>query len=133
MDLCSADTSGGLTRRSRVLTGMATERLPNSLRIARTDPLSQAARPGLNYPHTFHCHDCGDRRVVKRSDACDFYEDPNSQNALNVVLKEWGWVQAFNGIFCPDYAGGKDRDLPLCGPLRVARAQCDRRRAAFAS
>jgi len=64
--------------------------------------------PGLSYPYLFQCFDCGERMTIKRSDASDLYDDPDSYNALNTVLKERGWVQAFNGVFCPDCAGGKD-------------------------
>lgn len=60
---------------------------------------------GLSYPFHFQCHDCGERTAVKRSDAKDVHPDPDSFNAINAVLKDREWVQAFNGIYCPDCAG----------------------------
>lgn len=64
--------------------------------------------PGLSYPYRFQCKKCGEHIVIERSDARDLYDDPDSHSALNAVLKDRGWVQAFSGIFCPDCAGEKD-------------------------
>lgn len=61
--------------------------------------------PGLSYPYHFQCRDCGEQTVIKRSEACDLHSEPDSFNAIDAVLKHRGWVQAFNGIYCPDCAG----------------------------
>lgn len=61
--------------------------------------------PGLRYPYEFQCKACGERTVVKRSDARDLHDDPDSFEAIDVVLKQRGWAQKFEGIFCPDCSG----------------------------
>jgi predicted nucleic acid-binding Zn ribbon protein len=58
--------------------------------------------PSLSYPYHFQCKKCGARTTVKRVHARETHDDPDSHGALKAVLNKRGWVEAFNGVFCPD-------------------------------
>lgn len=58
--------------------------------------------PSLDYPYLFQCKKCGEQMNVERDDARRAHDDPDSHGALKAVLKARGWVEAFNGVFCPD-------------------------------
>lgn len=60
--------------------------------------------PGLSYPFHFQCVDCGEHLVVKRSDAQNLSDDPDSVDGLLLVLKERGWKRSSSGVSCPECA-----------------------------
>lgn len=60
--------------------------------------------PGLSYPFIFECPHCDRETTVKRVDALSAYPDPNSLEAIDVVLASRGWVKCMGGRCCPDCA-----------------------------
>ena len=59
--------------------------------------------PGLTYPFVFECDGCGAEVEVTRSEATDLWTDPDSLNAVDVVLEqEHGWMKDRRGVYCPD-------------------------------
>ena len=64
--------------------------------------------PGLSYPFVYECSNCDRETTVTREDARGLYPDPDSFNAVEVVLQEWGWMhgELDQSIFCPDCVGG---------------------------
>lgn len=67
-----------------------------------------ADMPGLNYPFVFECSGCGAETIVKRPDARDLHVNPDSINAVEIVLQKRGWLRDdIKGlIFCRECAGG---------------------------
>jgi hypothetical protein len=63
-----------------------------------------------DYPLMFECSNCGRETTVTREDARGLYPHPDSANAPEVVLQEWGWMwgEAEELVVCPDCAGGMD-------------------------
>jgi hypothetical protein len=68
--------------------------------------------PGLTYPFAFTCVNCDQKTVVERSDARGLSLNPDSLNAVSIVLQQRGWLQdEIDGrIFCPDCTGGLSSD-----------------------
>lgn len=64
--------------------------------------------PDLSYPFAFECSNCDRETTVTRSDARGLYSDPNSYNAVTVVLEQRGWVRGKREevLFCPTCVGG---------------------------
>ena len=60
-----------------------------------------------SYPFVYECSNCGDETTVTREDAHGFYPDPDSLNAVEVVLQERGWMsgKAEDMLFCPNCTG----------------------------
>ena len=60
--------------------------------------------PGLSYPFVHECCGCGNETTVTRDDARDLYPDPDSLNAVDVVLEQRGWMrgEVEEMLFCPD-------------------------------
>ena len=65
---------------------------------------------GLTYPFAFTCVNCDEETVVERSDARGLALNPDSLNAVSIVLQQRGWLQdEIDGrIFCPDCIGVVD-------------------------
>jgi len=63
--------------------------------------------PGLSYPFVYECSNCDRETTVTREDARGLYPDPNSFNAVEVVLEQRGWMHGEfdRSIFCPDCVG----------------------------
>jgi len=63
---------------------------------------------GLSYPFVYECSGCGNETTVTREGARGLYPDPDSPNALNVVLEQRGWMRGEieELLFCPECAGG---------------------------
>jgi hypothetical protein len=72
--------------------------------------------PDLSYPFVYECSGCEAEITVSREDARGLYPDPDSFNAVEVVLQERGWMRGEQDemLFCPDCAGpeGADDDMP---------------------
>lgn len=68
--------------------------------------------PGLSYPFVYECSNCGTETTVTRTDARDYYPNPDSFNAVEVVLEQRGWVRGEleELLFCPDCTGGLSSD-----------------------
>jgi len=49
--------------------------------------------PGLSYPFVYECSGCGNETTVTREDARGYYPDPDSLNAVDVVLEQRGWMR----------------------------------------
>jgi hypothetical protein len=64
--------------------------------------------PGLDYPFVYECSNCGAGTTVTREDARGLYPDPDSFNAVEVVLQERGWMRGElkEKLFCPECIGG---------------------------
>lgn len=64
--------------------------------------------PGLSSPFVHECSGCGNETTVTREDARGYYPDPDSLNAVDVVLEQRGWMQGEveEMLLCPDCAGG---------------------------
>ena len=76
-----------------------------------TDPpltAPTAKRPGLSYPFVYECSGCGNETTVTRGDARGLYPDPDSLNAVDVVLEQRGWMRMEEMLFCPE-CGGTER------------------------
>lgn len=59
--------------------------------------------PGLSYPFFFSCSSCGTRVEVTRSQALDLHPNPDSHNAVDMVLtQEHGWTKDHSMVYCPD-------------------------------
>lgn len=60
--------------------------------------------PGLSYPFVYECSNCEAETTVKRSDARDLHTNPDSMNAVEIVLQQRGWLRdEIKGVlFCPD-------------------------------
>jgi hypothetical protein len=65
--------------------------------------------PGLSYPFVYECSGCGNETTVTRDDARGLYPDPDSLNAVDVVLEQRGWMrdEIEELLFCPECAGGQ--------------------------
>lgn len=65
--------------------------------------------PGLSYPFVHECSGCGNEATVTREDARGLYPDPDSFNAVEVVLQERGWMrgEVEEMLLCPECAGGQ--------------------------
>jgi hypothetical protein len=59
----------------------------------RTFTNSLSAMPGLSYPFVYECSSCGTETTVTREDARGLYPDPDSPNAVDIVLQERGWMR----------------------------------------
>ena len=63
--------------------------------------------PGLTYPFVYERSNCGAGTTVTREDARGLYPDPDSLDAVEVVLEQRGWsLESMHGPFCPDCADG---------------------------
>jgi len=64
--------------------------------------------PGLSYPFVYECSNCERETTVTRADARGLYPDPDSFNAVEVVLEQRGWMRGEleQSFFCPDCIGG---------------------------
>jgi len=64
--------------------------------------------PGLSYPFTYECSNCSAETTVTRADARILYPNPESFNAVEVVLEQRGWMRGeIDGVlFCPDCISG---------------------------
>jgi len=64
--------------------------------------------PGLSYPFVYECSGCGNETTVTREDARGYYPDPDSLNAVDVVLKQRGWMrgEGEDVLFCPKCTEG---------------------------
>jgi hypothetical protein len=62
--------------------------------------------PGLSYPFVYECSNCDRETTVERVDARDLHTNPDSINALEIVLQQRGWLRdELKGLlFCPDCA-----------------------------
>ena len=49
--------------------------------------------PGLSYPFVYECSNCGAKTTVTRDDARGLHPDPDSLDALDVVLEQRGWMR----------------------------------------
>jgi hypothetical protein len=60
--------------------------------------------PGPTYPFAFKCAGCDEETTVERSDAHDLALNPDSLDAVKIVLDERGWLQddTDGRLFCPD-------------------------------
>jgi hypothetical protein len=60
--------------------------------------------PGLSYPFVYECSNCDAETTVERSDARDLHTNPDSFNAVEIVLQRRGWLRDdIDGVlFCPD-------------------------------
>ena len=63
--------------------------------------------PGPDYPFDFVCAGCGKEITVEQSDARDLAPNPDSTDAVEIVLEQRGWLQNdIDGrLFCPDCTG----------------------------
>lgn len=64
--------------------------------------------PRLDYPFVFECSNCDVETTVTRQDARDLYPDPDSIDAVHMVLRDRGWLrdEIDRLIWCPDCAEG---------------------------
>lgn len=46
--------------------------------------------PGPSYPFVYKCSNCDNKTTVTRTDAPNLYPNPDSINALDVVLEQRG-------------------------------------------
>jgi hypothetical protein len=59
--------------------------------------------PGLSYPFVFACESCGTEVEVTRAEARDLSSNPDSLDAVDVVLRqEHRWMKDHRGAYCPD-------------------------------
>jgi subtilase family serine protease len=65
--------------------------------------------PAPDYPFVFECTTCGQETTVTREDALGLYSDPESVNAVSVVLEQRGWMRGTSEemLFCPACTGGR--------------------------
>ena len=54
--------------------------------------------PGLSYPFVYECSNCDRETTVTREDARGLYPDPDSFNAVEVVLQERGWARGARSV-----------------------------------
>ena len=84
-------------------------------------------------PVFYKCSGCGAETTVTREDACGLYPDPDSPNAVEVVLQEWGWMRGEieEQLFCPGCAGPESTgdDTPMIYILRQPRPAMSEDRA----
>jgi hypothetical protein len=68
--------------------------------------------PGLSYPFVFQCSNCKSRTTVERADARDLHPNPDSFEAIHLVLRDRGWLRDEMDymIWCPGCAGGVTAD-----------------------
>lgn len=66
--------------------------------------------PGLSYPFVYECSNCDNETTVERADARDLHTNPDSINAVEIVLQQRGWVRGElqRLLFCPDCTSGMD-------------------------
>jgi hypothetical protein len=62
----------------------------------------------LDYPLTYECANCDRETTVEREDLRTLHTNPQSINALEIVLQRRGWLRDdLDGLlFCPDCIGG---------------------------
>ena len=65
--------------------------------------------PASRTPFVHECSSCGSETTVTREDARGPYPDPNSLNAVDVVLEQRGWMrgEVEEVLLCPECAGGQ--------------------------
>jgi hypothetical protein len=65
--------------------------------------------PGLSYPFVYECTNCGAETTIERADARQLHTNPDSINALEIILQERGWLRDdIKGLlFCPDCAAAE--------------------------
>ena len=63
--------------------------------------------PGLDYPFVYECTNCNEETTVRRKDTRGLYPDPESPNAVKVVLEDRGWMRGKpeEMLFCPNCTG----------------------------
>ncbi len=65
--------------------------------------------PGLSYPFVYECTECGEETTITRTEARDLAINPDSINALEIVLQGRGWLRdEMEGLlWCPSCAEGE--------------------------
>ena len=67
-----------------------------------------AAMPSPSYPFAYKRSNCDQETNITRTDASGLYPDPNSSNAVEVVLEQRGRMRGEleRSLFCPDCIAG---------------------------
>jgi len=65
--------------------------------------------PGLSYPFVYECTNCGAKTTITRTEARDLAVNPDSINALEIVLQQRGWLrdETEGLLWCSSCAEGK--------------------------
>ncbi len=49
--------------------------------------------PGLSYPFVYECTNCGEETTITRPEARDLAINPDSFDAVEIVLQQRGWLR----------------------------------------
>lgn len=65
---------------------------------------------GLSYPFIYECSNCERETTIERADALDLSTNPDSINALEIILRRRGWLRDdIKGLlFCPECTGADE-------------------------
>jgi len=65
--------------------------------------------PGLSYPFVYECTECGEETTITRTEARDLAVNPDSFDAVEIVLQGRGWLRGeINDLlWCPSCAEGE--------------------------